>query len=177
MSSFAHLQRRFAGLLFACGLIAGAMIFLMMLLVVANALLRFLFNEPIAGTLEITESLLTILIFLSLALTQYEGGHVRVLLLVKHFPASIRRAAKFTAMVLGVIFFAWCTYAAWGFAMKSWVMDEHEWGTIQFPLYPVKFVVVAGLLLLTIQFLFDAIAVALGEDRHETELAATVEEL
>ena len=177
MSAFARIQSRFGTLLLACGLMAGAMVFLMMLLVVANALLRFLFNAPIAGTLEITESLLTVLIFLSLALTQYEGGHVRVLLLVKRLPAPSRRIAKLAAMILGVVFFAWCTYAAWGFAMKSLAVDEHEWGTIQFPLYPVKFVIVAGLLLLTIQFLLDAIAVALGRDRHESDLATGVEEM
>ncbi len=177
MSTFMLIRRRFGSLLHASGVIAGLVTFLMMLLVVANALLRFAFNAPIAGTLEVTESMLTVLIFLSLALTQYEGGHIHVVLITKQLPLPLQRAAKFAAMLLGLIFFAWCTYAAWGFAVKSWMMDEHEWGSIQYPLYPVKLVVVLGLLLLTVQFLFDAIAVAVGIDVEDELTATGVEEM
>lgn len=162
MSSFGHLRGLYGRLLFACGLLAGAVTFLMMVLVVANAILRFAFNAPIGGTLELTESMLTVLIFMSLALTQYEGGHIHVVLLTDRLPAAARRAARFVAMVAGLGFFAWCSYAAWLFAMRSYAMDEHEWGSISFPLYPVKFVIFAGLGLLTIQFLLDAVSVVVA---------------
>ena len=36
--------------------------------------------------------------------------------------------------------------------------NEQEWGTVVFPLWPVKFVVFIGILMLAIQFLLDAIA-------------------
>lgn len=152
-------RHAYGRLLHFSGVVAGCVAFLMMVLVVANTVLRFFFNAPIVGTLEITESMLTVMIFLSLALTQFEGGHIHVVLLTDRFPAPLRRASRFVAMLLGFLFFAWCSYAAWGFAMKSWAIDEHEWGAISFPLYPVKFVVFAGLLLLTFQFLLDALTI------------------
>lgn len=161
MTLLAAARRRFGALLHACGLAAGAVTFLMMVLVVANALLRFLFNRPISGTLEITESALPLLVFLSLALTQYRGGHIRVVLVVRRLSPGARRAATCAAMVLGALFFAWCAWATGGLAMKSLAMNEQEWGSIRFPIYPVKLVVSGGLALLAVQFALDAAAAAL----------------
>ena len=160
MTNLLRFRSAYGRLLHFCGLIAGITVFLMMLLVVGNALGRFLFNAPIDGSLEVTESMLTVLIFLSLGLTQYEGGHIHVVLLLKNFSAFWRRFAVTVAMALGAVFFAWSSYASWIFAMKSLAMNEHEWGSIQYPLYPVKMVLFVGLCLLTIQFVIDTILTA-----------------
>lgn len=164
MSGYGRIRTGVGRLLGGAGLVAGGVTFFMMVLVVANVLLRFAANMPIDGTLEITESSLTILIFLSLALTQYEGGHIHVVLVTRTFPPPLRRAVVFTAMVLGFLFFAWASYAAWVFAMKSLTINEQQWGAIQYPLYPVKFVIFGGLVALAGQFLIDAVGVALGEE-------------
>ena len=162
MPALLRIRQTFAGLLHACGLVAGVLTFLVMILVVANALLRFGFNAPIAGTLELTESALPIIIFFSLALTQYEGGHIKVVLLTQRLPVPLARAAKVLAMALGFALFAWAAWAAWGMAMKSLAIGEMERGSIRFPLWPIKFAVFVGLALLAIQFLLDAVHAALG---------------
>ncbi|MBP0616880.1 TRAP transporter small permease subunit [Jiella mangrovi] len=172
MSALQRVRTGFGALLYGCGLVAGIITFLVMCLVVANALSRFILNAPIAGTLEITESALPLLIFLSLALTQYEGGHIHVVLVTQHFGKRSQNVATFLAMVLGAIFFAWCAYAAFGFAMKSFAMNEQEWGSIRFPIWPVKFVILFGLALLAIQFALDALAVAFGLELADTDLEA-----
>jgi len=162
MSLLLRIRGLYGRLLYLCGLLAGLIVFLMMLLVVGNALGRFVFNSPIDGSLEITESMLTVLIFLSLALTQYEGGHIHVVLLLKNFTPFWSRLSTTVAMALGAGFFAWSSYASWIFAMKSFAMNEHEWGSIQFPLYPVKIILFVGLVLLTIQFVIDTVLTAAG---------------
>lgn len=158
MPAFQHLYRTYGRLLRGFGLISAVATFATMLLVVVNVLGRYLFNAPLTGTLEFTESLLVLIIFFSVALTQYDGGHIRVTLLTRRLPTAYARALTVFCMVCGAVFFIWCAYAAWRFAYESWSVDEYEWGTVVFPLYPVKFVVFAGILLLAIQFLLDAIA-------------------
>jgi TRAP-type C4-dicarboxylate transport system permease small subunit len=158
MPAFQRLYRAYGRLLRGFGMISAISTFVMMLLVVANILGRYLFNAPLAGTLEFTESLLVLVIFLSLALTQYDGGHIRVTLLTRRLTRGAARAANVFCMLLGALFFAWCAYAAWRFAYQSFSFREQEWGTVVFPLYPVKFVVFIGILLLAIQFLLDALA-------------------
>lgn len=158
MSNFERFYRGYGSFLRAMGFISSIATFGMMVLVVCNVCSRYLLNRPITGTLEITESLLVVVIFLAVGITQYEGGHIRVTLLTRRMSPRMAHAANVLCMLCGALFFAWCAYATWYFAMQSYSFDEHEWGSIVFPLYPIKFVIFAGMVMLAFQFLLDAIA-------------------
>lgn len=171
MIAFQRLYRGYGYLLRGFGLISAVATFVMMLLVVANVVGRYLFNKPVTGTLEFTESLLVIIIFLSVALTQYDGGHIRVNLLTRRLPKAWARVLTVIAMLVGAVFFAWCAYAAWNFAVQAYSFNEHEWGEVMFPLWPMKFVVFLGISLLALQFLLDAIAETLMPIASDDERA------
>jgi TRAP-type C4-dicarboxylate transport system permease small subunit len=158
MSGFRHLYRAYGRLLRGFGLISAVSTFVMMVLVVTNVAGRYLFNKPLTGTLEFTESLLVLIIFLSVALTQYDGGHIRVTLLTRRLPKYWAHALSIFCMLCGAAFFTWCAYAAWVFAAQAYSFNEQEWGTVVFPLWPMKFVVFIGISMLAVQFLLDAIA-------------------
>jgi TRAP-type C4-dicarboxylate transport system permease small subunit len=158
MSAFQRLYRGYGRLLRGVGLISLAATLLTMVLVVANIVGRYLFNKPLTGTLEFTESLLVLIIFCSIALTQYDGGHIRVNLITRRLPQPVQRSLTVIAMLCGCAFFTWCSYAAWIFAAEAYSFNEQEWGEIVFPLWPMKFVVFFGLATLAFQFLLDAIA-------------------
>lgn len=157
VSRFQRLCRAYGRLLHAFGLLSAISIFAMLVLVVANVIGRYTFNAPITGAFEITESLLVVIIMLGLALTQYHDGHIRVTILTRRMPHQWARLAKIGTLLLGAVFFAWCAYASWKFAYESYSFNEQEWGTITFPLYPFKFVVFLGVVLLAVQFLLDTI--------------------
>ncbi len=161
MQTLGAIRTGFGRALHVCGVIAGIITFLVMCLVVTNAILRFAFNAPLSGAFELTEAALPLMIFLALALTQHHGGHIRVVLLTNRMPPRLARAADAIAMALGAAFFAWAAWAAWGFAMKSLAINEHEWGSVRFPIYPLKFAICFGLVLLSVQFLLDALTAAL----------------
>ena len=170
MSAFRCLYRGYGRLLRGFGLISSAATFLLMLLVVANIIGRYLFNKPLTGTLEFTESLLVLVIFCSVALTQYDGGHIRVNLVTRRLPRRVARGLTVFAMLSGCAFFTWCAYAAWIFAAQAYSFNEREWGEVVFPLWPMKFVVFIGISMLALQFLLDAIAetimpIAADDDR------------
>ena len=61
-------------------------------------------------------------------------------------------------MLFGAAIFTWCAYATWYFALQSYSFDENEWGSIVFPLYPVQFVIIAGMVMLGVQCRLDALA-------------------
>ena len=70
------------GALRACwrwlGIAANLALLAIMFGVSADAVLRYAFNRPVAGTLEGVELLLVFAVFLSLAATQAARGHVAV---------------------------------------------------------------------------------------------------
>jgi len=164
MSRFQRASRAYGRMLHAFGQLSAVSIFIMLLLVVANVIGRYAFNAPITGAFEITESLLVVIIMLGLALTQFHDGHIRVTILTRRLPRRWAHAAHVGTLLLGAVFFAWCAYATWKFAYESYTFNEQEWGTITFPLYPFKFVVFVGIVLLAVQFVIDMIG-AIGRSR------------
>jgi TRAP-type C4-dicarboxylate transport system permease small subunit len=169
MEMLDKLRRSYGGLLNICGIFAGVVLFAVMCLVIANVAMRYAFNAPIAGTLELTESALPLVIFMSLAVTQFHGGHIRVVLLTQHLPPRAGRGLRVLALLVGVGLFAWAAWATFGMAMKSMAFNEMERGSIRFPLWPIKMTVFVGLSLLAIQFLIDAIYVAAGGKLPDSE--------
>lgn len=157
-----------------CGLIAGALTFAVMCLVVANVVLRYVFNTSVPGTFELTEGALPLIIFLSLALTQFHGGHIRVSLLTQVLNRTPRRSLEVLAMLAGAVLFAWAAWAGWISLERSFAINEIERGSIRYPVWPVRFAIFFGMVLLTVQFLLDALFVALGgslEDSHSEDAA------
>jgi TRAP-type mannitol/chloroaromatic compound transport system permease small subunit len=143
-------------------LLAGTALFLLMFLVCANSLSRKLLNMPIHGTLEITEVVMPVIILLPLAYTQHRDGHIRVELLTNRLhPRAVQMLGVVTLLIAAVLF-AIFAYASFNFAMRAWSVGETSWGALPLPIWPSKFVVSLGAGLLSLHFLLDGIAVALG---------------
>lgn len=69
--------------------VSGAAIVAIMLLTCADVFLRYLFNAPIEGTLDLTQMLMVAIVFFGLAYCGWTGGHVVVDLLRDLVPAKI----------------------------------------------------------------------------------------
>jgi TRAP-type C4-dicarboxylate transport system permease small subunit len=73
----------------ALAAVSGAGIVAMMLLTCADVFLRYVFNAPIEGTLDITQMLMVIVVFFGLAYCGWTGGHVVVDLIREFLPPRI----------------------------------------------------------------------------------------
>lgn len=157
MPAFRRLYRAYGRLLHACGLIAQIAACVLLLLLVAEGLGHALIG--LAGTPASNGELEALLVFLALALTQYEGGHLRVILISRRLPPPWAHALDAGCMLAGALFFAWCAYAAWIFTGGS--------AGVAAPLWPVRLVAVLGLLLLAIQFGLETVAVMVRPDSDD----------
>ena len=149
--SFERVYRAYGRLVTWFAVIAGTVTFSIMWLIDANVLTRKFFNAPVQGSFELTEAGLVLIVFLSLAYTQYKRGHIRVTLLTRHLPLGLQHGLYI------FVLFAWCTYAAYTNAIRSYGMNEQEWGVIQLPIWPLKTSIVIGTALISIQYLLDSI--------------------
>ncbi len=59
--------------------------------------------------------------------------------------------------LVGAALMAWYAYAAYTYALRSYDVNEMEWGVITFNIWPIKAAICLGLVLFSIQFLLDAI--------------------
>ncbi|MEO8145270.1 MAG: TRAP transporter small permease [Betaproteobacteria bacterium] len=129
-----------------------------MFLGVADVVGTKFFGRPVHGTLEITESTMVLIVFGALAYTQERRGHIRVELLYNFAGPRGKSFMEAATHLLALVYFALLCWQGFSELRYSWEIREATMGTIRFPLYPARFLLVAGTLLLIVQLVLDVIA-------------------
>jgi TRAP-type C4-dicarboxylate transport system permease small subunit len=116
-----------------------------------------LFNAPLPGAFEGAANLMPVIVFVSLAYIQRRREHVRVeFFYLKGSPRTRALLDIFNAVVV-IVFFAFLAWAAWRAFDLSLAMNERSPGIVRFPIYPIKFVVVLGAVMMVVQMLIDLV--------------------
>jgi len=136
-----------------------------MVLGVADVVGTKFLDWPVPGTLEFTESTMVLIVFGALAYTQERRGHIRVELLYTHAGPRGRSFMEVVTHVVAFVFFALVAWQGLGELRYSWEIREATMGTIRFPLYPARFLLVLGAALLLLRLALD-IAGDLGRLRR-----------
>jgi TRAP-type C4-dicarboxylate transport system permease small subunit len=135
--------------------IAGTTIAVMMFSTTVDATARYFLNSPIAGIFELNEVILVICVFLGLAWTQIERGHIRVTAILERVSQKTAcRLSLFAWLVCFVFVFILGWQSAVG-AIESVRIREFRWGTVQMPIWWVKCLVPVGCWMLNIQLILD----------------------
>lgn len=160
MQHFMRVYRAYGRILGLFAVIAGVSAFAIMWLVDANVLGRKLLNQPVLGSVEISQALLVICIMLGMPYAQVNGVHLRVTLIIGHAPRRLGEVLYGLAALAGCAVFALLAWSSYGFALRAWNVGEEVWGaSVRFPLWPVKAMIPLGAGLLSLQFLLDALRV------------------
>lgn len=101
----------------ALAMLCGTMLLAMMGLTVVDVIGRYVFSAPLMGATELTQMLLSAVIFLGLPAVCLDNDHVSVDLLSAHFPAFVQPLRSLvvtliSAAVLGVVSWRIWVYAA-----------------------------------------------------------------
>jgi TRAP-type C4-dicarboxylate transport system permease small subunit len=96
------------GIIDIVGLISLIAIVTMMMLTTADVILRYLFDSPILGSMEMTELLMVSIAGLSLAWCTLKSGHIRVDIITNMFSKKANKRINMinyilTAMICGFI--------------------------------------------------------------------------
>lgn len=126
---------------------------LIMLLTVADVLMRYLFVKPITGAVDVSTFLLVLLITMGIGYTQAQGRHIGVEVIVQRLSTRSQRRLRAFFLVVALVLFALMTWAAARSALQSLQQREFWFSAIRFPAWPVKASLFAGFLLLWIELL------------------------
>lgn len=131
---------------------AGAC-FLLMLIVIVEIFARYVFRVAAPGIYDFAQLLMVAIVFLGLAYTQSQNGHIHVDILVSRLPRWWQNLLQvFTLLlVLGVSIVI--TYKSGQNAYQAWKIDEVTLGLVAFPLWPGKVMVPIGMGLLSMRFI------------------------
>jgi len=98
-------------------------LFFMMALTFVDVIMRYLFNSPIVGALELTEFSMATVIFLGLVLLTAQEGHVTVDLLDNFIPDKIKQIQK---VIINLINLTIMVVISWQLWIKA--IDAAEYG-------------------------------------------------
>lgn len=140
--------------------VAGIVIVVLMLHVAANVILRLAADQQMTSTIEITSQWwMPLALYTALASTEENSEHIQVTILSDALPAKTRRTAVRTAKLTSFLAVAVLTYASARSAAASFEIREVTFGVAEVPVWPVKALVMVGLVVWGLQILADLMKV------------------
>ena len=114
-------------------------------------------GSPVLGTLEFTESTMVLVVFGALAYAQERRSHIRVELLYGFVGARGKSFMEAVTHIVAFIFFGLVAWQGVGELIYSWEMKEATMGSVRFPLYPARFFLLLGAVLLLLRLAIDIV--------------------
>ena len=137
--------------------IACLFLFLMMLEIVADIILRGVFNKPIQAGVEIIELMMVCVVYLGLAYTQSQGGFVRMEIIISRLSSSATWYTEYLNYILMVVFFCLFCWGAILLAIESLATRELTFGIVPVPVYPARIALAAGGILILIELIIELV--------------------
>jgi TRAP-type transport system small permease protein len=126
-----------------------------MLVGVADVVGTEFFGRPLLGTLEFTESTMVLVVFGALAYAQERRAHIRVELLYGQVGPRGKSFMEAVTHIVAFLFFALVLWQGVVELLYSWEIKESTMGSVRFPLYPARVLLVIGVSLLLLRLTID----------------------
>lgn len=157
------IDRAVAALETLLGWFAKLALVAMMLLVCADAGGRYLFNNPVPGVYEITEFYLMIgAVFLSFAMTQRVGGHVRADVFFDLLPIRAQKGLEILYVLAALALFGLITWAAARTSLQNFEANRWTTGVVAIPTGPSWAIAAVGSFMFCLRLTLQAIQLMMG---------------
>lgn len=133
-----------------------AMTLLMMLMIVVDVILRFAFNKPILGSVEIASYMLSIIAFTAIPFVESEEGHIVIPLLFDQFPEKVRLLVNTLTGIIGLGLLVLIALASFLLAVE-YLHRGKVTQVLSIPLYPFVFIAALCISLYAITLIVNAI--------------------
>lgn len=128
-----------------------------MLVGVADVVGTEFLGRPVLGTLEFTESTMVLVVFGALAYAQERRAHIRVELLYSQVGPRGKSFMEAVTHIVAFIFFALMAWQGYVELLYSWEIMESTMGSVRFPLYPARSLLLLGVALLLLRLAIDIV--------------------
>lgn len=137
--------------------IAMVILLMMMLIVTSDVILRYFFNQPIHGSVEIVTFMLVCVTFFILAQTQAKGKHAIAEVVTSRFSKLTQTSINGATYFISLLFCALVTWQLSAQALNVWAKADITLN-LRIPVYPFVFVAAFGCAILTAILLKDFIS-------------------
>jgi TRAP-type C4-dicarboxylate transport system permease small subunit len=145
---------------------AGALV-LMVLIVVANVVGRYLFRNPVLGAVEMVGLLTVILVFCVLAFTESNGAHIVVDIFVSRLHGRTKAILASMMSLLGAVFFIIMAWQGWDMMLSNLSPFVRVTGVLSIPFAPFMLIMAFGCVLFGLELFVHVFNPASGKKRRD----------
>lgn len=156
------LQRTIDGISIFLGIIAGGLLFYLIFGIGIDVFLRAVTGRGIPAVAEYADIVLVGLVYLSLARTQMDGGHVASDLVAMRLPFRARIMSELLGMLAVLAVLAAVTWYATSVAITSFERGEYRLGLTGALIWPARWAIVVGLVAWQLQLFLRVIRLFQG---------------
>lgn len=135
---------------------SGIVLLIMMVMITVDAVGRKL-GHPVPGGLELSEAMMVVTVYLALASVQYHRENVFVSIATHRASPRTKAVLDVAASLVALALFAWLAWIGWVRAMDAFAMGEYRIAAVRVPIWPFRFAIPLGLILLCIQLAATAV--------------------
>lgn len=140
--------------------IAAFTLFIMMIWIFVDVMLRNILNKPIQGTIELTgEYFMVLLVYLSLSYTHKHDGHVKVTFLEEKFSKGFKNMTKFITNLSAACLFLFISILNFQEGLNYMEQNIRSVGVLGYPLAPALFIISFGLMMITLRLLIECMTI------------------
>jgi TRAP-type C4-dicarboxylate transport system permease small subunit len=152
--------KSFDRLLRAMTLVAGFVLFGLMLYTVLDVVLRYGFNRPFSSSVEVTEFAMAVIVFFGLAYCGWTGGHVAVDILEQPLEDPRLRFVPVILTFISALLFA---AIAWFTAVEALGTMHRVSNMLRWPHYPFMLAVALGSALFAVVLFIQTVQLLRGK--------------
>lgn len=139
-------------------ILAGLLLSLMMLQIVIDVGLKYIFNSPIEGNLEVVSFYYMVgVVFLPLAMVELRHEHINVDLFVQMLPLRGRSYVYVFGCGVSLVFFGILAYQTFLDAIHATRINEVMMGSIYVTIWPSRWFLPAGFTLIGLAIVIHAV--------------------
>jgi TRAP-type C4-dicarboxylate transport system permease small subunit len=146
----------FSRLLRILALAGGVVVLLLMGYTVLDVVLRYGFNRPFSGSLELTEFAMSAIVFLGIAYCGLTGGHVAVDILERPLQHPALRFVPVLLTLVGAVLFA---AVAWLTMAEALTSMHRVSNMVRWPHWPFQFIVAFGSAMYAVVLLIQTVRI------------------
>jgi len=123
------------------------------LMITIDVVGRYVFNQPLPASVEMSEVFMPYIIFPAFAYALITGAHVRATLVVDRLPSGVQKWAGVLGCTAGLFFFSLLTIWGWQQFWDSFVIREQMLAAIPVPWWVGKLAMPIGMFFIALRFL------------------------
>jgi TRAP-type C4-dicarboxylate transport system permease small subunit len=137
----------------------------------SEVLMRYVFNSPIPGHLELSEQMVPIIVFLALSYTQATRGHVGMDLLLDALAPGMRRYTTMVVLVVSIFICAVLAFFSAKNALQLWRFDDVTMSPPYFKTWPSAAAIPIGYAMVSLR-MYIQVLVLYDPDRFQENAPA-----